>query len=52
VENRTEVVDALRDMSDRLGALASDLEEEKSGSILDFLTRGKEHCRHLTRGNT
>ena len=52
VENRTEIVAALRDMSDRLGALASDLQEEKSASILDFLTRGKEHCRHLTRGNT
>jgi len=43
LDNRAEVATALREMSDLLGLFAQNLEEEKSDSILDFLTRAKEH---------
>jgi len=43
IENRDEVSKALREMSGRLLSLASTLEQEKADSILDFLTKAKEH---------
>lgn len=42
-ENRTEVAAALRDMAKLLTSMASALGEEKADSLLDFLTRAKEH---------
>jgi len=42
-ENRHEVAAALRETSELLNALAHQLEEEKNDSVLDFLTRAKEH---------
>jgi len=42
-ENRTEVAAALREMAKLLKSMASALGEEKSDSLLDFLTRAKEH---------
>lgn len=43
MENRDEVSKALREMSGRLLSLASTLEQQKTDSILDFLTKAKEH---------
>jgi prephenate dehydrogenase len=42
-ENRTEVAAALREMATLLTSMASALGEEKADSLLDFLTRAKEH---------
>jgi prephenate dehydrogenase len=42
-ENRTEVAASLRDMAKLLTSMASALGEEKADSLLDFLTRAKEH---------
>jgi len=42
-ENHHEVAAALRETSQLLNALALQLEEEKNDSVLDFLTRAKEH---------
>jgi len=42
-ENRTEIAAALRDMAKLLTSMASALGEEKADSLLDFLTRAKEH---------
>jgi prephenate dehydrogenase len=42
-ENSTEVAAALREMAKLLTSMASALGEEKSDSLLDFLTRAKEH---------
>ena len=42
-ENRTEVAAALREMAKLLTSMASALGEEKADSLLDFLTRAKEH---------
>jgi prephenate dehydrogenase len=42
-ENRTEVAAALREMAKLLTSMASALGEEKTDSLLDFLTRAKEH---------
>lgn len=42
-ENRCEVAAALRETSQLLNAMALQLEEEKNDSVLDFLTRSKEH---------
>ena len=42
-ENRTEVAAALREMASLLTSMASALGEEKTDSLLDFLTRAKEH---------
>lgn len=42
-ENRHEVAAALRETSQLLNAMALQLEEEKNDSVLDFLTRAKEH---------
>ena len=46
-ENRAEVAAALRELSALLDSMARNLEEEKSDSILDFLTRAKEHRASL-----
>jgi prephenate dehydrogenase len=43
VENRREVIAALREMSDLLDSLARNLEEGNTVAILDFLTRAREH---------
>lgn len=42
-ENRTEVAAALRETAKLLTSMASALGEEKADSLLDFLTRAKEH---------
>lgn len=42
-ENRTEVAAALREMSRLLKSMASALGDQKDDSLLDFLTRAKEH---------
>jgi prephenate dehydrogenase len=42
-ENRTEVAAALHEMATLLTSMASALGEEKTDSLLDFLTRAKEH---------
>jgi prephenate dehydrogenase len=42
-ENRAEVAAALRDMAQLLTSMASALGDEKADSLLDFLTRAKEH---------
>ncbi len=42
-ENRTEVAASLREMAKLLKSMASALGEEKTDSLLDFLTRAKEH---------
>lgn len=42
-ENRTEVAAALREMAKLLKSMASALGEENADSLLDFLTRAREH---------
>jgi len=42
-ENRTELASALREMSKLLTSMAAALGEAKTDSLLDFLTRAKEH---------
>ena len=42
-ENRTEVAGALREMSRLLKSMAAALGDQKDDSLLDFLTRAKEH---------
>lgn len=42
-ENRTEVAAALREMARLLKSMAAALGDEKDDSLLDFLTRAKEH---------
>ena len=42
-ENRHEVIAALREISDLLGSLARNLEEQDEEFLIDFLTRAKEH---------
>jgi len=46
-ENRYEVAAALRETSQLLNSLAQHLEEARNDSILDFLTRAKEHRTSL-----
>lgn len=43
MENRTEVIASLHEISDLLCGLARNLEEGKSDSLFDFLTHAKEH---------
>ena len=46
-ENRTEVIDAIREMSGLLDTLAENLVRNDTVAILDFLTLAKEHRRSL-----
>ena len=48
MENRSEVIAALHEISDLLGNVARNLEEGKSDSLLDFLTHAKEHRDRLS----
>ena len=42
-ENRVEVIEAIREMSDLLQTLAGNLEAQEKDSVLDFLSQAKEH---------
>ena len=46
-----EVIAALREISDLLGSLAQNLEEQDEDFLIDFLTRAKEHREHLPLPN-
>jgi prephenate dehydrogenase len=50
-ENRHEVIAALREMSDLLGSLAENLEEEDNDAVLDVLTRAREQRVRLPLPN-
>ena len=42
-ENRVEVIEAIREMSDLLQTLAGNLEAQEKDSVLDFLSQAKDH---------